>query len=290
MPLTGPFPSEMPELFPPHQAMHYPLPQKWADAKPAEDDYPGTGEALRYDTPLAPFPVVAVEIGSQPFNPPDIVIDVPVPAPSFSKPDRKGRSGRVRTRMRKNSAKRQRPGKRKEVKPNVARVGGKWWIAINAATEVQDFLEAANKALPKDCQAKPKGGDYKKRKGKSPAGIGKPRPQDILAALWNCWDEFDADKFVEEYINNQIEDFAFGNIGQFGAKATRGLGITTGLQSAMKKAQPKGEDLGASEDATELPLPTVKFDEESGMWFLSIPGVQQVEVPDPASIASILVA
>lgn len=97
---------------------------------------------------------------------------------------------------------------------------------VNAITESVDVLEAAYKALPKDRQKC-------KREKRPTGGFSAATPQCMGAAVYNHLNEISGTKFVQELIENQIEDFIYGMGGRIGAaaasKMNRPVGPGTGL-------------------------------------------------------------
>lgn len=86
---------------------------------------------------------------------------------------------------------------------------------IDGITEGKDFIEALEKSLPKDCQT------------------GRNSPlQDKIAALFECSDQIDFCKAVEELVKNQVEDAIFGRAGsKLGKPTGRRMGRPVGPQA-----------------------------------------------------------
>ena len=91
-------------------------------------------------------------------------------------------------------------------------------VGVNIVTESLDFVDSVydgvRKLDPKHKRCKPH--DYKCK----------------LEAIWRHWDDprFDAAQFVESFLNNQFEDWFYGNLGQLAARSTKNavaLGNTT---------------------------------------------------------------
>ena len=139
------------------------------------------------------------------------------------------------------------PKKDKSKKVNVRNIGlaSGVWLAGNFVTESIDFLSAMHKALPKKLQCKGKRG-------------GRPNPVCMARAVTKHWDKLDAAKAVEGYLNNQIEDFAYGSIGRLQTKATQRLNINTGLSHALSYNQ-RGLMMQADQD---LPIPEFNWTDD----------------------------
>ena len=245
-PLHPPLSSDRPGDFPIGQPMHWPTPGKGEKEKKERDD----------GLPLVPFPIALVPIGV-PFFPPVVTV-VPGQAP----------------RWRRNDAARKRPDRRtRERKLNVRNVGGKFWMMLNVATEMNDFIEAMGEGLPKECKPKPIGGDPNKR-GK----IGKVPPHLILQAIWKCWDHWDANKAFAAFVTNQIEDMFYGTIGKAKGRGLNRIGVSTDVGGAvkggLKHLGKAGED--GPQKLEDLPLPVVKY--EDGKYVVEIPIVGTVDL------------
>lgn len=175
--------------------------------------------------PVAP-PVVVVQPAPNPSSPPVVVQLPPPPGGSHNTPPGKGT---------------------KERKVTTKNVGGKrFQQVINVSTETLDFVDALWKGIPKknrsDCAAR----DYNCK----------------LADLYEVWDDgqYDVAAFFSAFMNNQLEDYLYGKLGQKLGKASANFGLTTGLNRALAQAQEyAGEGQGS-------PLPSVSYDFESGTW------------------------
>lgn len=134
------------------------------------------------------------------------------------------------------------PPKGKEKKVNVATVGGRFWVALNVATEAQDLLEAAYEGLPKKLRRK-----------------GKVRPDLILRDIYDHFDQWDAAAFVQAYVNNQIEDMVYGSLGRLQAAGAQKVHKATGINRALAQGVATRKFAGG-----ELPVPEVHFDGQGG--------------------------
>ena len=94
--------------------------------------------------------------------------------------------------------------------------------------------------------------------------------QCMLEFLYEHWDDprFDAAKFVEEYINNQVEDWFYGRIGQQVGSASRDLGLSTGAGRPLGKALRDNLD-GLDAEAPGAPIPQIHQD-ENGNWYVTV--------------------
>lgn len=115
----------------------------------------------------------------------------------------------------------------KERKVNIRTVAGRAWVLINFATEGMDLVGVLHDSLPEVCKAKRKwfNGRYHapsmKRKAK---------------AVFDCFEHMDLALALENYINNQFEDWFYGQLGRATGRATRNLGVTTGLNRAIRQS------------------------------------------------------
>lgn len=198
------------------------------------------------------FPVPAVIIPPTVPNPIDgtpVQVEVPVqiidagggyttqPPSGFGPP-----TTRPRTPPRKNE---------KEGKYTVKTVGGRVWVALNFVTEAKDFVDVLWKAIPKHLRSKKIAGN--------PVGI--PRK---LEDIWENFEDINLEAAVTLFIANQIEDMVYGKLGQVTGRATGKLGVTTGLNRAVRQGQKYvADDIFGEMDN---PIPEVKFDTDTGTW------------------------
>lgn len=162
--------------------------------------------------PVAP-PVINPELppvpGPTPTSPPDIVGD------TTGKPIR-----RPQTRYA-----HRRPFRReREVKINVSAGGGIIRWALEQSLEACDAIEALHKALPKDLQAK-----------RQPGSTGTPCLR-MGQALYRNWREVDMCKGVENLVNNQLEDWLYGQIGNAAKAAQKRGALPPSLRLAPLRA------------------------------------------------------
>lgn len=236
-----------------------PRPKPWGEALPGVGEQPsGAPEAdappqsrPTWEIPVLPFPVVIFP--GVPGMPPEIlpppapnVQEVVVPAPSPGAGDRPRVSSRPATR---HETKNRPPRNReKEKKIHVRTVAGGAWAVLNLITEGLDFLDVLWGALPKQHKTK-----------------GRPTPYDKARDIYDNWEAIDVAKAVENYINNQIEDYVYGMIGQQVAKAQGIIGSPTGLSRALSKNQQQF----AEQMELELELPEVHYDPTTGEIYLT---------------------
>lgn len=101
-------------------------------------------------------------------------------------------------------------------------------VALDAIGETGDFVEALWDAL-----------DDKHKRHKTvrrpwPYRSEKPKVQDMLSDLWRAWPELDRAYFyraVDNLVLNQIEDYAYGKLGQASGKAAAQIGRPVGFQT-----------------------------------------------------------
>ena len=171
--------------------------------------------------------------------------------------------------------------KTKEIKVRMM-IAGRWvWVKLNSATEALDFIDSMFGALPKKTQFKafykvPVKGtviDYrpiKNYKGmvtgweeyKRPAKPGETRwttdPYHKAKAVYDNWEEVNVEVALENFVNNAIEDFMFGNVfnekivNQTTGQATGGAGV-----------------FGTHDDVVRFKAPTVDIDLDSGSFDLT---------------------
>ena len=256
------WPMEFPETAPVGRPGQ-PQPQRWKEAKPRPGEQPSSKprpRAAANNPPVIPAPVTIVETEVQP-KPDDQVIDfTTVPGGTM-----------VRTRLRPNSAQAKKPprGTRQFKGASVITVAPKAWAMINLATEAVDFVDAMHDALPKECKSKGDPVVYKRKDGKGFVFSNKKLdPMRKLGDIYRCWDHFDKDKAIENYVNNQIEDFAYGAVNT--GKASKDLGVTTGADRATRIGERATSDAydERDEEAPRIELPKVVYDQPSGQWRL----------------------
>ena len=95
---------------------------------------------------------------------------------------------------------------------------GRLWVAIGKFTEVEDVVKALHAALPKECQERP----WQKSGRRTQA-------RDMIDNLLKCGSKIDPAKALENLINEQIEDYYYGNaIGKPGKWLNQKTGAYTG--------------------------------------------------------------
>ena len=145
-------------------------------------------------------------------------------------------------------------GRRRERKVRMALVGRLAWGVVNFITESMDFVDAIHAALPYKLQAKP-------TKGR------RPTPSEKAERLWKHWDEVDVAKGVENFVNNQIEDWLWGRLDQ-SKNLNQLTGAPTGGAAAIDgQWRPGLYDLGEPVGLA----PEVHFDPDTGEWELDTP-------------------
>ena len=146
----------------------------------------------------------------------------------------------------------------KERKVTVRTVSGRLWAALNLFTEGLDFVDVLWESIPKEDRTQPR---RNPRTGEVyPVGV-----DDRLWDIYDHWDEIDIAVALENFINNQVEDFVYGQAGMATGRATGGLGITTGLNRALRDQQGNISDL---QEETESPTPQLNYDQDTGAWSL----------------------
>lgn len=100
--------------------------------------------------------------------------------------------------------------------------------AINETTEVFDILDALYDALPDHAKARWKNTEYEKMA---------PTPYDQLRQLYEHTHEIDVHKAYINLVKNQIEDKAYGKLGQISGQFSRDFGISygAGLTSTLNR-------------------------------------------------------
>lgn len=255
-------PVTVPGGYPLSPAVGTPKPKSWPDAvarpgeQPSADENPaqrpgqGKKPADRTIWEIPPLPVPITIVPNVSPNPgPD---DFPVPSPNVQEAviPRQGYGARTRVQTRSNSnqARNRKPNRReKERKLNVRTVAGAGWAIINLFTEGLDFLDVLHNALPKKNRAK----GY--------------NPYDKAAAVYEHLDKIDIALAVENFINNQIEDYIYGTMGKATSKAQKTIGSPTGLSRALRQNQSQFME----ETGMEVELPEVHYDREAGEIYLT---------------------
>lgn len=257
-----PLPNRFPVRYPRPRPGEQPAKQPKPDGRPRPRPRNRPEPAVRF--PLLPFPFVVLPPG---FNPsvPDIVIT--------TKPGNKNPPGNtpkppVRTNGRSSGGRNRPPRKReKERKTNVRTVAGAGWGLINVVTEGVDFLNVLYDALPDDSPCK--------AKAKKASKINVATPYAKAKAVYDCFDQIDVGNALEGYVNNQVEDFVFGMMGQQVSKATGNFGLSTGLNRALKQQQEMAT--GDGQGIADL-IPQLDIDDETGEVSVSIPALGTVSL------------
>lgn len=130
------------------------------------------------------------------------------------------------------------PG-RKERKFKLALPSGALASIYGFVGETGDFVDAFHDALPEGCKAKPvklEDGPrearfrYNLRRGSQKREYRQPSTLEKMEALYNCFQNLDLPKALENLALNQIEDYALGKVGQITAKANARSGRAAGFQ------------------------------------------------------------
>lgn len=229
-----------PNLLPYADPFPYPVRQP---AQPARVAPPST-----MPRPKTPTPPVYVP---SPRLPPELA-----PPTATARVPRTGRVPRWRFNPQPNRAPRQqrnpkppRPGT-KERKLTIRTVGGLAWLFVDQAWGVVEFIENVHKALPEEYQAPP----FKSDGSRS-------TPYDKADALWRHFDKLNWQEVVEEMLNDVIEDFLIGHIGQAGGRVNRMTGQATGAGRATRNPY------GGPEEGN-MPIPELDWDPSTG-WVLT---------------------
>ena len=161
----------------------------------------------------APVTVIRTGPGERPVTVPDVVIG---PQPG-------GGVGPVLTPPTHPPDVGEPPKRGKEKKLNIrSGFAGVVFLAVNWATEFHDAIEAFWKTLPRHLRSKPR------KKGAKVSHV------QMLQDLYDHFGRVKWDKGVENFVNNQIEDYAYGSLGRAASYSSRRVGVTTGLGRAVK--------------------------------------------------------
>jgi hypothetical protein len=96
-----------------------------------------------------------------------------------------------------------------------------YWFA-NAGTEFLDMIGVAFDALPNHC--KPGMRLRQTNEGAEYVRTYKPSTKQRIGAVYKCWNQMNVPQFLAGVVTNQIEDRAFGQIGQMSNQASRAGG------------------------------------------------------------------
>lgn len=256
-----PLPSRLPASYPRPQPGEQPGKQPKSSPRPRgrPRQRPHPNGLPFVNLPFMPFPIVKAPEGINPVVP-DIVITVKPGSPGNG-PNRPPRTDERST------AGRDKPPAKREVerKPNVRTVAGKAWGIINISTETMDFVDSVFDALPDDSPCK--------KAAKKSSKIGVATPYAKAKAIYDCFDQIDIGNALENYVNNQVEDYVFGTMGRALGKATGNFGITTGLNRAIKSQQKQatGDGLGIGDL-----IPQIDIDDETGEMTITVPAYGSV--------------
>lgn len=134
---------------------------------------------------------------------------------------------------------------RNDRKLNVGTVGGRFLVAVNATTEVMDFIREVWRALPAHLRSKAK------RRG------AQVDPFTQAMDIYDHFGEVDLALAIENLVNNEIEDQMYGRFGRLSAKANQARHRGSGLSTAISR----GLFASPHHDAMrpELPVPEIHF-------------------------------
>lgn len=251
VPVVGPYPSTLPDAgTQPSQPVEEPVRSPAPTTVPMPTLPPWAPPAV-----IMP-PSVVVQPGQPPVpvQPPDTVIEVvPGGSPTVTQPP-----GTAPTNNPPNPREVWRKGETPAGPRGIRTV-------VNVATEVGDFINSMYAGVPDELRhSRCHQYDYYCQ----------------VATLYDVWDDprFDAAEFVEAFVNNQLEDWFYGNIGQMLGQASRNLGILTGLNRALNAGGDAWNEFMEEEgiEGVDL-LPTLAHDPETGAWSLhwELFGIQQ---------------
>ena len=136
--------------------------------------------------------------------------------------------------------------------------GPLFYAALNLSTEGLDLVRELYKAVPKKCR--------------KAAGIRSSRPSvaEKMKAIYHCSDQMNVGEAIANVINNEFEDWFYGQQGRLLKGASQNLGVTTGLNRALRMASQE-----ANPDGQTI-LPELTY--EKGVWGLQWMGYS---VQDP---------
>lgn len=121
-------------------------------------------------------------------------------------------------------------------------------LGLNIVTEGLDFIGVLYDSIPKACRKK--------------AGVTSFRPSvaEKMKAIYHCYSQIPLAEAFANYLNNQFEDYVYGQLGRLTGRATGRFNITTGLNRALREAQ------GGISDAAGggVTLPEITYDEATG--------------------------
>lgn len=139
------------------------------------------------------------------------------------------------------------------------RWAGKAWALIGFVTEANDVFEAFWKGLPGKL----------KRRAFVENGYKKLSQLDKARFLARHWREVDVDRFIKELIENQVEDFIYGKIGQAAGAASREANRPVGYQTGDANRD-YVTDLPLKPGEERAPDPVSEF----GQWVSSLNPVE----------------
>lgn len=213
--------------------------------QPPGESAPYTPSPQRLIIPLMPVPLHTLpwpQTMDEPMPQPEIVILDPVgQTVKTEDPPERRRDRRPRR-------------KTKEIKVRIQGLARVAWHVINFATEGFDFIDALYRALPKRCRVVP-------RQGR------KVTPSEKAWAVFHCADHLDGAKAVENFVNNQVEDYLYGRSSPAGP-LNQLTGKPTGGGASFGRMTHTGQQYG--ETVSEL-VPSIHFDPVTGAWRLDTP-------------------
>ena len=142
-------------------------------------------------------------------------------------------------------------------------------LGLNVVTEGLDFIGVLYDSIPKECRRK--------------AGITTFRPSvaEKMRAIYHCFDSIPLAEAMANYLNNQFEDYVYGQLGRLTGRATGRFNVTTGLNRALREAQGGVSDLAGG----GIELPEITYDEATGTFGLAWNGYEinsgQIDTRNP---------
>lgn len=121
------------------------------------------------------------------------------------------------------------PKRREKERKVRSRAVGKLWAFVGQITEGMDLIQVLYDAIPDGKCGK---FDWKTRSGDYFTD-----PYEKAKAIYNCFEHINVGQALENYVNNQIEDWMYAQQGKALGKASGNLGVTTGLSRAITQNQ-----------------------------------------------------
>lgn len=112
------------------------------------------------------------------------------------------------------------PKNEKEVKHKLPTAAVALLKAVSAVTEAVDFVDALYKALPAEFRPKYRNTKHEKKV---------TTPLERMEAVYKNAEKIDIYNAIDNLVENQIEDYAFGKLGQAGGEVSKRLGSGYGM-------------------------------------------------------------